>query len=56
MPVKRGFGHAGTLNQLVDADVADATAGKQLVGSGEYPVQGFVLRSTNPLGQQGALR
>jgi hypothetical protein len=55
MPVERGFGHPGALNELIDADITDATTGEKLVGSGEYPVQRLVLGSTNPLGQQSAL-
>ena len=55
MPIERGFGYPGPLNELIDANITDATAGEQLVGSGEYPVQRLVLGSTNPLGQQSAL-
>jgi len=55
VPIEGGFCHPGSLDQLVDADVADAAAGEELVGGGQYPVQGFVLTGTYPLGQQCAL-
>jgi hypothetical protein len=41
VPVEGGLGHVGLVDHLVDADVADAAARKEVVGRSEDPLAGL---------------